>query len=71
MVILVMKILKEKSRTYKDQQYFKYKVNIPEMVIVAARLKEGDEMEATTENGMITLRKKIDKSLKSEENRDK
>lgn len=58
MILSVMKILKEKSRTYKDQQYFKYKINIPEMVIMAARLKEGDEMEATTENGTITLRKK-------------
>ena len=52
-----MKILKEKSRSYKGRDYFKYKVNIPEKIMSSSRLKEGDELEVTTENNKIVLKK--------------
>jgi len=53
-----MKILKEKSRKYKEQQYFKYKINIPEVVLMRAKLKAGDELDVNTENEKIILQKK-------------
>ena len=53
-----MKILKEKSRTYKNQEYYKYKVNIPIVEIDKAGLKEGDEVDVISSHNTITLRKK-------------
>lgn len=52
-----MKILKEKSRTYKGQDYYKFKVNIPEMRLDDAGLKEGDELECMAEKNRLILRK--------------
>lgn len=56
-----MKIIKEISRTYKGQAYYKYKVNIPEMKLDDAGFKEGDELGCVAEKGKIVL-KKIKKS---------
>tara|TARA_Y100000310_G_scaffold343880_1_gene453666 strand:+ start:12662 stop:12832 length:171 start_codon:yes stop_codon:yes gene_type:complete len=53
-----MKIQKEKSSSYKGRDYFKYKVNIPEKDLYAARLKVGDNLEISSELGKITLKKK-------------
>jgi hypothetical protein len=53
-----VKILKEKSREYKGQAYYKYKVNIPQVSLIAATLKDGDELEIETGKDIITLRKK-------------
>lgn len=53
-----MKILKERSRRYKEQDYYKYKINIPEIVLHGAKLKAGDELEVETKDKMIILRKK-------------
>lgn len=53
-----MKILKEKSREYKGQAYYKYKINIPEVVLSSSHLKAGDELEVETRNEEIILRKK-------------
>ena len=53
-----MKILKEKSRMYKGNAYFKYKVNIPLGALERAKLKEGDEVNITTEISQIMLSKK-------------
>ncbi len=53
-----MKILKEKSRQYKGQYYYKYKVNIPEVVLHQAHLKAGDELEVEIRDKMINLKKK-------------
>lgn len=53
-----MKILKEKSREYKGQAYYKFKVNIPEVKLKAAKLKAGDELEIEIGNEKLTLRKK-------------
>lgn len=52
-----MKILKEKSREYKGQAYYKYKINIPEVVLNRAKLKTGDELDVDVENGKIVLKK--------------
>lgn len=53
-----MKILKEKSRTYKEQEYYKYKVNIPLVTMDACGFKEGDELEVIPSHNTLTLRKK-------------
>lgn len=53
-----MKILKVKSRKYKDKQYHKYRINIPEDVLKEAGFKEGDELEAEVKKGEMRLRKK-------------
>jgi bifunctional DNA-binding transcriptional regulator/antitoxin component of YhaV-PrlF toxin-antitoxin module len=52
-----MKILKEKSREYKGKAYYKYKVNIPETIIMQSGLKDGDELEVKVENNKIVLKK--------------
>jgi len=52
-----MKILKEKSRSYNGKDYYKYKINIPEKVMSASRLKGGDELEVEVENEKIILKK--------------
>lgn len=54
----VMKILKEKSREYKGQIYYKFKINIPEVILKRAKLKSGDELDVETENGKLILSKK-------------
>ncbi len=50
-----MQILKEKSREYKGNSYFKYKVNIPEGAIKRANLVEGDKVLVTAESGELKL----------------
>ncbi|MBS3174731.1 class I SAM-dependent methyltransferase [Candidatus Woesearchaeota archaeon] len=50
-----MKILKEKSRQYKGNAYFKYKVNIPVGAISRAQLNEGEDLQVTSEPGQILL----------------
>ena len=54
-----MKILKEKSRTYKGTEYYKFKVNIPEVVLKRSKLKAGDELDVEVGDKKIVLRKKI------------
>jgi hypothetical protein len=53
-----MKILKEKSRVYKEKIYYKYKINIPENILVQSKLKVGDELDVNIENEKLTLIKK-------------
>jgi len=50
-----MKIIKEKSREYKGNSYFKYKINIPEGALNRANLNEGDELQVTAEPGELLL----------------
>ncbi len=57
-----MKILKEKSRSYKGQDYYKFKINLPETLLMGSNLKEGDELEAIPGHETITLRKKQEKA---------
>tara|TARA_Y100000310_G_C20365010_1_gene660746 strand:+ start:312 stop:494 length:183 start_codon:yes stop_codon:yes gene_type:complete len=52
-----MKLLKEKSRTYKGTNYYKYKVNIPEKVIRAARWKDKQEVDVKVDGEKIILSK--------------
>ena len=53
-----MKILKEKSRVYKDKIYYKYKINLPENILIQSKLKAGDELDVNIENEKLTLVKK-------------
>ena len=55
----IVKILKEKSREYKGQAYYKYKINIPHVSLTLASLKAGDELEVQTEKDKLILKKKI------------
>ncbi len=51
-----VKILKEKSREYKGTSYYKYKVNIPEVVLMKSELKAGDLVEICAEKGSIIIK---------------
>lgn len=53
-----MKILKEKSQVYKNSIYYKYKINIPEVVLARSKLKAGDELEVSVDNETLILKKK-------------
>jgi hypothetical protein len=53
-----MKIIREKSRTYKGKPYYKYKINIPEIELKKAGLNLGDEMELKIESRKLILTKK-------------
>ncbi len=53
-----MKIIKERSRTYKNQEYYKFKVNIPIVEMDKSGLKEGDELDVISGYNTLTLRKK-------------
>lgn len=50
-----MKIIKEKSREYKGNSYFKYKINIPEGALNRANMEEGNELLITAEPGELLL----------------
>ena len=53
-----MKILKEKSRTYKEKSYYKFRINIPEVFLLSLEWKEGDELEGKIEDKKLVLRRK-------------
>ena len=59
-----MKVLKERSRTYKGQTYYKYKVNIPENSLRAAQLKAGDELDVKYQMETLILKKRSDSGAK-------
>jgi hypothetical protein len=50
-----MKIEKVKSRKYKDTQYYKFRIIIPEEKIKDSGFHEGDELEAEAKKGEIRL----------------
>jgi len=56
-IIKYMKILKVKSREYKGRYYYKYRIDIPEVVLKEANFIEGDKLKVETKNGEIKLRK--------------
>ncbi len=56
--MVIMKLLKVKSRNYNGMQYYKYRVNIPEQAIKDAGFEVGDELVANVKKGEIKLRKK-------------
>ncbi len=52
-----MRLLKEKSREYKGNTYFKYKINLPSGAIDRAKFKEGDDIYVNAQVGKIELSK--------------
>ncbi|AJF62452.1 MAG: hypothetical protein QT11_C0001G0303 [archaeon GW2011_AR20] len=52
-----MRLQKRFSSKYKDKEYYKYQVNIPEEEIRKAQLKEGDKLDIETEKHKIILKK--------------
>ncbi len=58
----IAKILKEKSREYKGQAYYKFKINIPETILSGSGLKAGQKVEILYEKDKIIL-KKVDNAL--------
>jgi bifunctional DNA-binding transcriptional regulator/antitoxin component of YhaV-PrlF toxin-antitoxin module len=53
-----MKIQKQLSKKRGDKIYHKYVIVLPENIIKEAKLKEGDDLEATTKDGEVRLKKK-------------
>ena len=53
-----MKIEKVKSRKYKNTQYFKHRIIIPEDKLKESGFKDGDELDAEAKKGEIRLVKK-------------
>lgn len=56
-----MKIQKRFLRKYKDKDYYKYIINIPQMILKEAGLKYGEELEVKTEKNKIILERKTNK----------
>ena len=56
-----MKVIRERSRTYKGKNYYKYKINIPEVFLLNAEVKVGDELDIEVEKHRIILKKSSDK----------
>jgi len=52
-----MKVQKRLSRTYKNKNYYKYLIIIPEEDIKKAGIKEGDELVTNVKKGEIKLKK--------------
>jgi len=52
-----MKVIKEKSREYKGESYYKYKINIPTKIVNDANIKEGDDYEFERKGENIILKK--------------
>lgn len=52
-----MKIERVKSRKYKNKQYYKFRVVIPQEIIKKSELKEGDDLKIESKKGEIRLRK--------------
>ena len=52
-----MKIQKVKSRAYKGKNYYKYRIEVPEVVIRSAGLKECDELDVKTQKEKLFLEK--------------
>ncbi len=65
-----MKILKERSRVYNDTTYYKFKVNIPEVVLGLSGIAAGDIVEMIASDGSITL-KKVENPEKKSKNQQK
>ena len=53
-----MKLQKRLSRKYKDKEYYKYLIVIPEEEIIKSGFKEGDELKIETEKGEIKVKKR-------------
>jgi len=48
----------QKQKTDYKRNYHKYVIVLPEGVVEKAKLKEGDELEASVKKGEIKLKKK-------------
>ena len=60
-----MRIIKEKSRVYKSQAYYKYKINLPEKIMLKSGLKAGDELEVEIKQEGLLLRKRKSENSKT------
>ena len=52
-----MKIIKAKSRAYKNKVYYKYRVCIPEKALLKAGFKHEDDLNIKVKKGQIILKK--------------
>ncbi len=61
----MVKIIREKSREYKGQPYYKFRVNLPWKIVAGAGFKAGDVLEGEYSKGEITLKlKKVPEDAK-------
>jgi hypothetical protein len=51
-----MKLQKRFLREHKKKKYYKFMINIPPSIVDKAKLKEGDELEASAKKGKILLK---------------
>ena len=54
-----MKLQKRLSRKYKDKEYYKWVIILPDEEVKYAGLKEGDELKVESEPGKIRLIKRL------------
>ncbi len=52
-----MKLQKRLSRTYKDKEYYKYVIVIPNKEIKKSEFKAGDKLDIETKKGEIKIKK--------------
>ncbi len=52
-----MKLQKRLSRKYKDKEYYKYVVVVPEKEIKKSGFKEGEELKIQSKKGEIIIKK--------------
>lgn len=53
-----MKIIKVKTREYKDKTYYRYRIDLPEEKIKEAEFNEGDDLCIEAKKGELRLKKK-------------
>jgi len=52
-----MKVQRRFLRKYKDKDYYKYVINIPQTVLKESGIEYGEELKIEHENGKIILKK--------------
>jgi len=52
-----MRLQKRLSRKYKDKEYHKYIIILPEEEVIKSGFKEGDELKIDTKKGEIKITK--------------
>lgn len=52
-----MKIVKVKTRVYKEKTYYRYRIDLPEEKVLEASLKEGDDLIVEAKKDELRLKK--------------
>ncbi|MEK6830080.1 MAG: hypothetical protein AABY15_08250 [Nanoarchaeota archaeon] len=60
-----MKIVKVKTRKYKEKTYYRYRIDLPEEKMKEAELKEGDDLNIEAKKGELKLKIKRHEKISS------